>query len=48
MKAIALLDFGMTPYAYRTSSIGRERIHALDTLTTELDFHILVYKKNRS
>ena len=40
--------FGMTPYAYRTSSIGRERIHALDTLTTELDFHILVYKKNRN
>ncbi|MBR2611534.1 MAG: methyltransferase domain-containing protein [Clostridia bacterium] len=37
--------FGMTPYAYRTSSVGRERIHSLDTLTTDIDFHILVYKK---
>lgn len=37
--------FGMTPYAYRTSSIGRERIYSLETLTTDVDFHILVYKK---
>ncbi len=38
--------FGMTPYAYRTSSVGRERIYALKTLTTDIDFHILVYKKD--
>ncbi len=37
--------FAMTPYAYRTSAIGRERIAKLETLSTDIDFHILVYKK---
>ena len=37
--------FGMTPYAYRTSAVGRQRIEELDTLVTEVDFHILVYKR---
>ena len=37
--------FGMTPYAYRTSALGRQRIAALNTLRTDVDFHILVYKR---
>lgn len=37
--------FKMTPYAYRTSSIGRQRITEIDELMTEVDFHILTYKK---
>ena len=47
-KEETLALFGMTPYAYRTSGIGRERVQALQTLTTDLDFHILVYRKNPS
>ena len=47
-KAETLALFGMTPYAYRTSDIGRQRVQALDSLTTELDFHILAYRKNPS
>ena len=37
--------FGMTPYAYRTGKAGRERIEAVATLTTEVDFRLFVYKK---
>ena len=45
-KKQTLSLFAMTPYAYRTSDVGRERVHALSSLETEIDFHILVYKKN--
>ena len=38
--------FMMTPYAYRTGARERERLFSLDTLTTEADFRIFVYKKN--
>ncbi len=37
--------FMMTPYAYRTSSVGRERVLSLESLTTEADFYICVYEK---
>lgn len=37
--------FKMTPYCYRTSSLGRERVAALDRLETEIGFEILMYKK---
>lgn len=38
--------FKMTPYCYRTSSVGRERVAALDRLETEIGFEILMHKKN--
>ena len=37
--------FMMTPYAYRTGKLGRERVLALDSLTTEVEFVIFVYEK---
>lgn len=37
--------FMMTPYAYRTPPEAREKIFAIDRLSCEADFHILVYKK---
>lgn len=37
--------FMMTPYAYRTSAVGRERVLSLERLTTRVDFYICVYKK---
>ena len=37
--------FMMTPYAYRTSREGRERLLALTSLTTEVEFYLFVYKK---
>ena len=37
--------FMMTPYAYRTPREGRERLRALSSLTTTVDFRILVYRK---
>lgn len=37
--------FMMTPYAYRTSAVGRERVLGLESLTTEADFYICVYEK---
>ncbi len=37
--------FGMTPYAYRTGSTGRERIEAADRLVTDAHFRVFVYKK---
>lgn len=40
--------FSMTPYAYRTNSQGKERLSRLDSLTTELHFHLIVYKKINS
>ena len=38
--------FMMTPYAYRTSPSDRERVLSLDTLTTEIEFIIFVYRKD--
>ncbi len=38
--------FMMTPYAYRTSREGRERVSSLNALSTEAHFYILVYRKN--
>lgn len=37
--------FSMTPYAYRTNPEGKARLDALESLTTELHFHVIVYKK---
>jgi len=37
--------FMMTPYAYRTGSRERERLSAFSSVTTEIEFHIDVYKK---
>ena len=37
--------FRMTPYAYRTSSVGRERIERLESLETDIEFITFVYKK---
>jgi len=38
--------FMMTPYAYRTKKEDRERVLSLDTLNTEVEFLIFVYKKS--
>lgn len=37
--------FSMTPYYYKTSAEGQFRLSKLDTLTTEIGFEVLVYKK---
>ncbi len=37
--------FVMTPYYYKTSQEGQQRAEALETLTTETSFEILVYRK---
>lgn len=37
--------FTMTPYAYRTGAVERERLAALETLTTLTAFEVLVYRK---
>ena len=37
--------FMMTPYAYRTGMAERERILSLDTLETDVEFIVFVYKK---
>lgn len=37
--------FMMTPYAYRTSAVGRARALALDTLDCTADFRIFVYRR---
>ena len=38
--------FMMTPYAYRTSPSDKKRVLSLDTLTTEIEFIIFVYRKD--
>ena len=38
--------FMMTPYAYRTSKIGREKMLSRTSLSTDAHFIILVYKKD--
>ena len=37
--------FSMTPYAYRTGAAERERLAALQSLTTQTAFEILIYRK---
>ncbi len=37
--------FAMTPYYYRTPRAGHSRVEALKTLTTEIDFRLLIYRK---
>lgn len=39
--------FAMTPYYYRTSRERAERLYALDTLHTLLDFEVRVYAKEK-
>lgn len=38
--------FSMTPYYYRTGKVEQERLNALETLETQADFEILVYRKD--
>lgn len=38
--------FMMTPYYYKTGEEGHRRLEALETLTTEIAFEVLVYRKN--
>lgn len=40
--------FEMTPYAYRTGKSGKDRLLAVDSLETELHFHLLHYQKKRN
>ena len=37
--------FYMTPYAYRTSAKDKEKLALRDTLTTDVHFRILIYRK---
>ena len=37
--------FMMTPYAYRSPREGRDRLLALSSLTTEVEFYLFTYKK---
>lgn len=38
--------FMMTPYAYRTSVAGKEKVFALTELVTELHFYLFIYRKH--
>ena len=37
--------FSMTPYYWRTADADRKKLQALETLTTEVDFDIYVFRK---
>lgn len=37
--------FSMTPYFYKTGAEGHERLERLESLTTEIGFEVLIYKK---
>ena len=37
--------FMMTPYAYRTTSAGRDRLYGAKSLVTEADFSLFVYER---
>ena len=37
--------FSMTPYFYKTDAAGSERLAGLDSLTTEIGFEILTYRR---
>ena len=40
--------FRMTPYAWKTPYTGKERLAALDSLTTRISFRIHVFRRNDS
>lgn len=37
--------FEMTPYAYRTGALDREKVYSLNNLSTDLHFYLFVYRK---
>lgn len=37
--------FEMTPYFYRTDAKGKERLYSLNSIDTEIEFGILIYRK---
>ncbi len=37
--------FSMTPYYWRTSEADREKLRSIDSLTTEIEFEINIYRK---
>lgn len=39
--------YRMTPYCYRTGITGQQRIEKLDSLETEAEFQILLYRKSK-
>lgn len=39
--------FTMTPYYYKTGVIGHERVNAMQSLTTQADFEVLIYRKKQ-
>ncbi|MBQ8382927.1 MAG: methyltransferase domain-containing protein [Clostridia bacterium] len=39
--------FEMTPYAYRTGAVGKQRLQTVEALNTELHFHLLHYRKTQ-
>lgn len=46
LRGSEIMDlFVMTPYYYKTSQEGQQRAAALETLTTETCFEILIYRK---
>lgn len=40
--------FSMTPYYYKTGRIEQERLNSLESLETQADFELLVYRKHRT
>ncbi len=45
----AIMDlFAMTPYYYKTSEKDKAKLASLASLSTEISFHLCVYKKNYS
>lgn len=40
--------FMMTPYYYKTGKTEQARLQSLQTLTTETEFYILIYRKNET
>lgn len=46
-EAIADL-FSMTPYYYKTGEKDKQKLASLSSLTTEIEFHLCVYRKNYS
>lgn len=40
--------FSMTPYYWRTSEADKEKLRTLDTLETEIEFEINIYRKQRT
>ncbi len=39
--------FSMTPYYWRTSPQDKQKLQSVDTLTTEVDFDIFIYRKDK-